>query len=98
MRYGLHGHIYRGSAQQRTYTLLVDVMLFFAALLAGFIHHDDEQDQPDCNICAVAHQHTADTALHPPAALRLPTVFPTAFTPITQEALTARIVQLPRDR
>jgi hypothetical protein len=41
--------------------------MIVAVLLGSFHHHDDEQDHPDCSICAVAH--------HQPSAVAVITVY-----------------------
>jgi hypothetical protein len=41
---------------------VLSIMMLAAVLLGSLHHHEDDQDHPDCSICAVAHQQTSCVA------------------------------------
>lgn len=82
----------------RLLALFLSVLMPVAVLLESLHHHEDEQDHPDCAVCAVAHHHSADTAVPPPLALSLPTASPALFVPIIPLVISARIIHSQRNR
>jgi hypothetical protein len=70
------------SAFRRFSALSLTALLLLSVLLGSFHHHNDEQDHPDCSICAVSHHQSAAPGhipnYTPPALTCAPTVFATA--------------------
>jgi hypothetical protein len=98
MTYGSSEHSQFQKLKHRSSALLLSLLLAAAMVLAGFHHHTDEQDHPDCSICAVTHHHSADTAVAHRVLLSLPAEFPTLFTPALPAAPAARPLPLPHNR
>ncbi|BCS53213.1 hypothetical protein [Geobacter sp. SVR] len=92
------GHIRIRKLKNRAGALLLSFLLTAAMVLSAFHHHADEQDHPDCSICAVAHHHSADTAVAHRVLLSLPVEFPTLFTSAVPTAPAAKAPLLPHNR
>lgn len=82
----------------RLLALFLSVLMLVSVLLGSFHHHEDEQDHPDCAVCAVAHHHSADEAVPPPLALSLPTASPALFVPVIPAVITTRIIHSQHNR
>ena len=78
--------------------LLLSGLLLVAVVMGSYHPHSDEQDHPDCSICAVAHHHQADSALSHPPALRLPAAYFTLFFTLILAPVSRRLIHPQRNR
>ena len=73
-------------------------LLFLVAVLLGSIHHHhDQQDHPNCAICAVANHPGIETAAPSPPAIYPPTL-PALFSLLALAAVIARPTSTLRSR
>ena len=69
----------------RRFIAVVLSCLMLAAVLFSSIHyHNDEQDHPECSICAVAHHSPAVSIFVPPYTPPTPVIHQIELTPYTK--------------